>query len=284
MRASTVRGQRVPKGLPDQLFRLDLGFLRWYWHSCFRADFVSDDDLEHVTRPSTLRHYRLIVFVGHEEYVTSHVYDLIERYRDEGGNLAFLSANNFFYKVEVSKNTMSGRTRWLDLGRPEAALIGAQYVGWDESRFPNHPYRVVNTRAARWLFAGTGLRPGSRLGRYGIEIDQRDAASPPDVKVLAAIRNDFGTGQVGRNDHLPATTRNRLRRRRAQLRRQRPLAADLPPRHQPLEPPQRRTPPPAANLLLNTNAWANSAPAGSAEGVQVRPPGRVTIPSEWRRR
>ena len=27
-----------------------------------------------------------------------------------------------------------------------------------------------------------------------------------------------------------------------------------------------------------------TAPAGSAEGVQVRPPSRVTIPSEWRRR
>jgi hypothetical protein len=190
-----VRGQRVPKGLPDQFFRLDLGFLRWYWRSCFRADFISDDDLEHVTRPSTLRHYRLIVIAGHEEYVTSHVYDLIERYRDEGGNLAFLSANNFFYKVEVSNNTMTGRTRWRDLGRPEAALIGAQYVGWNESRFPNHPYHVLHTRAARWLFAGTGLHDGSRLGHYGVEIDQRDAASPPNTKVLAAIRNDFGSGK-----------------------------------------------------------------------------------------
>jgi hypothetical protein len=190
-----VRGQPVPKGLPDQFFRLDLGFLRWYWRSCFRADFVSDDDLEHVARAQTLRHYRLIVFAGHEEYVTSHVYDLIERYRDQGGNLAFLSANNFFYKVDVSDNTMTGRTRWRDLARPEAALVGAQYVGWNESRFPNHPYDVLTTRAARWLFAGTGLHAGSRLGHYGVEIDQRDAASPPNTKVLAAIRNDFGTGK-----------------------------------------------------------------------------------------
>jgi N,N-dimethylformamidase beta subunit-like, C-terminal len=191
----TVRGRRVTRGLPDQFSRLDLGFLRWYWHSCFRADFVSDDDLELLKRAATLRHYRLIVFAGHEEYITAHVYDLIERYRDLGGNLAFLSANNFFYRVEVSGNTMRGRTRWRDLGRPEAALVGAEYVGWNESRFPNHPYRILDTRAARWLFAGTGLHYGSRLGHYGIEIDQRSAASPPNTRVLATIRNDFGIGK-----------------------------------------------------------------------------------------
>jgi hypothetical protein len=190
-----VRGHRVPTGLPDQFFRLDLGFLRWYWRSCFRADFVSDDDLEQVTRAETLRRYRLIVFAGHEEYVASHVYDLIEHYRDLGGNLAFLSANNFFYRVEVSGDTMTGRSRWRDLGRPEAALIGAGYAGWNESRFPNHPYRVLDTRAARWLFAGTGLHYGSRLGHYGIEIDQRNAASPPNTQALASIRNDFGPGR-----------------------------------------------------------------------------------------
>ena len=189
-----VRGQPIPKGLPDQFFRLDLGFLRWYWRSCYRADFVSDDDLERAGSP-TLRHYRLIVFAGHEEYVTSHVYDVIQRYRDLGGNLAFLSANNFFYKVGISGDTMTGRARWRDLARPESALVGAEYVGWNESAFPNHPYRVVSTRAARWLFAGTGLHAGSRLGHYGIEIDQRNAASPPNTRVLAAIRNDFGTGK-----------------------------------------------------------------------------------------
>ena len=127
--------------------------------------------------------------------MTSHVYDLIERYRDQGGNLAFLSANNFFYKVDVSGNTMTGRTRWRDLARPRGRTHRSPvlFLGWDEFRFPNHPYDVVNTRAARWLFAGTAsTRVAASVG-YGIEIDQRDAASPPNTKVLAAIRNDFGT-------------------------------------------------------------------------------------------
>ncbi|HJQ73972.1 MAG TPA: N,N-dimethylformamidase beta subunit family domain-containing protein [Gaiellaceae bacterium] len=187
-----VRGERVPAGLPEQFWKLDLGFLRWYWPSGFRADFFSDDDLEHISSAAQLSRYRLIVFAGHEEYVTSHVYDLITRYRNAGGNLAFLSANNFFYKVQVHGNTMTGRTRWRDIGRPEAALIGAQYVGWDEDKYTNHPYHVVNTGAAPWLFEGTQLRNGSRFGNYGIEIDEPNDVSPQGTHVLAVIPHEFG--------------------------------------------------------------------------------------------
>jgi N,N-dimethylformamidase beta subunit-like protein len=187
-----VRGERVPAGLPEQFWKLDLGFLRWYWPSGYRADFFSDDDLERISSAAQLRRYSLIVFAGHEEYVTSHVYDLITRYRDAGGNLAFLSANNFFYKVRVHANTMVGRTRWRDIGRPEAALIGAQYVGWDEDKYTNHPYHLVNTQAAPWLFAGTNLHVGSRFGNYGIEIDEPNDVSPQGTHVLAVIPHEFG--------------------------------------------------------------------------------------------
>ncbi len=193
--ATDVRGARVPAGLPEQFWKLDLGFLRWYWPSGFRADFFSDDDLERVSSAAQLRRYSLIVFAGHEEYVTSHVYDLITRYRDAGGNLAFLSANNFFYKVDVHGDTMTGRTRWRDIGRPEAALVGAQYVGWDEDRYTNHPYRVVNAEAAPWLFVGTQLHDGSSFGNYGIEIDEPNDVSPQGTHVLAVIPHEFGHGK-----------------------------------------------------------------------------------------
>jgi hypothetical protein len=183
-------------GLPSQFVGFGLGFLRWYWRSGFQADFVSDDDLEHGPGARRLHHYRLIVFAGHEEYVTSHVYDLIESYRNLGGNLAFLSADNFFYRVSVSGDGMVGRTRWRDLDRPEASLVGAEYVGWDEARFPNRPYRVVDMAAAPWLFRGSHLRHGSRFGRYGVEIDQRTPASPPGTRVIASIRGAFGPGKT----------------------------------------------------------------------------------------
>ncbi len=97
--------------------------------------------------------------------------------------------------MTVHGDTMVGRTRWRDLERPEAALVGSQYVGWNESKYPNRPYRIVDTSAATWLFAGTQLHDGSLLGRYGIEIDEPNSASPPGTHVLATIPNAFGPGK-----------------------------------------------------------------------------------------
>jgi hypothetical protein len=193
--SSRVTGVHVPAGLPEQFSRFDLGFLRWYWRSDYRADFISDDDLERISSARQLSRYKLVVFAGHEEYVTSHTFDVMTQYRNAGGNLAFLSANNFFYKVKVSGNTMTGRTRWRDLGRPEAALLGAQYAGWDEGHYPNRPYRIVGTAAAPWLFKGTQLHDGSLVGNYGIEVDEPAAASPPHTHVLAEIPNELGPGK-----------------------------------------------------------------------------------------
>jgi hypothetical protein len=128
--------------------------------------------------------------------VTSHEYDVVERYRDLGGNLAFLSANDFFYKVVKHGQEMHGRWRWRDLGRPEAALVGEQYIDWNHDTYPNRPYRVVGAQKAPWLFRGTGLRDGSTFGVYGIEVDAVAPSSPPATKVLATIPNIFGPGKT----------------------------------------------------------------------------------------
>jgi hypothetical protein len=127
--------------------------------------------------------------------VTEHELDATVRYRDLGGNLAFLSANDFFYKVVKHGGEMDGRWRWRDLGRPEGALVGADYVDWNHGYYKNTAYDVTATRSAPWLFAGTDLRDGSRFGVYGIEVDAVGAGSPPGTKVLARIPNIFGPGE-----------------------------------------------------------------------------------------
>jgi hypothetical protein len=107
----------------------------------------------------------------------------------------FLSANNFFYRV-VRRGTRIERSgRWRDLGRPEARLVGIQYLDWNQRRFRNAPYVVSDNRAAPWAFAGTGLHRGSRFGTYGIEIDSRTSASPPGIRVLARVPDIFGRGR-----------------------------------------------------------------------------------------
>ena len=126
------------------------------------------------------------------------------------------------------------------MGRPEAALVGAQYAGWDEGKYPNRPYRIVNTAAAPWLFKGTHLHNGSAVGNYGIEVDEPSAVSPPHTHVLAEIPNELGPGKPAEMTIYTPRPLDGVRRRRHQLRRQRPLAGAVTILLQSLEPSQRR--------------------------------------------
>lgn len=186
----------IASGVPPHYRGYDRGFMRWLVLEHVRADFLTDDDLDRLSGEQLAHAYDLVIFSGHEEYVTAHEFDAAERYRDLGGNLAFLSANDLFYKVEKVGSTMIGRWRWRDLGRPEAALVGEQYIDWNQDRFPNQPFRVVGAQRTPWLFRHTGLADGATFGVYGIEVDATSSASPPGTQVLATIPNIFGAGET----------------------------------------------------------------------------------------
>jgi N,N-dimethylformamidase beta subunit-like, C-terminal len=182
------------RGVPYNFRCYDLPFLHWLAWTGRQVDLLSDGDLDGVQSGQALASaYDLIVFPGHHEYVTTHEYDLVQSYRDLGGNLAFLSANNFFWRVVRHGSLMEKTGQWRDYGRPEASLIGVQYRGNDRGGHRG-PWIVRDTSAARWLFAGTGLKDGSTFGDGGIEIDKTAAESPSGVKVLAEIPNLFGSG------------------------------------------------------------------------------------------
>ena len=123
---------------------------------------------------------------------TTHEYDVVTAFRNLGGNLMFLSANNFFWRVVKSGQVMHRTNHWRDLGRPEAALIGVQYFGNDDGTHRG-AWIVKNTAASRWIFAGTELRPGSSFANGGIEADDVAASSPRGTQIVAAIPNLLGT-------------------------------------------------------------------------------------------
>jgi hypothetical protein len=185
----------VHHGVPPHYRAYDMAFQRWLVRGDHQPDFLADDDLAAITATQLAHRYDLIVFPGHEEYVTTRVYDLVERYRDGGGNLMFLSANNFFYRVTRSADRITRAGRWRDLGRPEARWIGAQYLDWSRNLFPNAPFVVTGAHLAPWLFRGAGLTNGHRFGSYGIEVDARTPFSPPATVVLARAPNIFGLGR-----------------------------------------------------------------------------------------
>jgi hypothetical protein len=174
-------------------FRNQVGFLNWLHWTHRNVDYLSQWDLEHVASPVALaRAYSLVVFPAHHEYVTEREYDLVEGYRDLGGNLMFLSANNFYWRVERRGDVIVKTGRWRDLGRPEAGLIGVEYVGHKPS--PRGAWIVRRAQADSWMFAGTNLQVGSAFARGGVEIDQVTGASPRRVRVVAEIPHLFGPG------------------------------------------------------------------------------------------
>ena len=182
------------RGVPYNFRAYDLPFLRWLSSTGRNVDYLSDGDLGVVPSARALaREYDLIVFPGHHEYVTTREYDLIEGYRNLGGNLAFLSANNFFWQVVRHGNIIEKTKQWRDLGRPEAALIGVQYKGNDRGTHRG-PWIVRSAPAASWAFAGSGLEAGSSFGSAGIEIDQVAPSSPRGIQVLAEVPDLFGPG------------------------------------------------------------------------------------------
>ena len=86
--------------VPAHFNTYDLPFLRWAARRNLRADLLSDADLASIGSGEKLAHLcDFLVFPGHQEYVTEAEYDVVTRFRDLGGNLAWLSANNFFWKI-----------------------------------------------------------------------------------------------------------------------------------------------------------------------------------------
>ncbi len=182
-------------GLPFRFHDWDLTFLTWLARTSKQVDVLTDDDLDAVASGDELASaYDLLVFPGHEEYATQHMLDVVSRFRDLGGNLAFLAANNFFWRVDRVGDELVKQAQWRQLGRPESSLVGVQYAGSNHGSVEN-PY-VVAPGAPAWLLAGTGLAPESRFGRYGIEIDATTPDSPPGTAVLATIPNAVGPGRT----------------------------------------------------------------------------------------
>ena len=198
VRGDTARLGRpfLNRGVPYHFKYYDAPFLHWLARSGHDVDYLSDADLGAIRSGRRLAAlYSLIVFPGHHEYVTRHEYDIVTGYRNRGGNLMFLSANNFFYEIRRRGRVMTRVARWRDIGRPEASLIGVQYFDWDRGGDGRGPWVVRPTGARSWIFAGTEVRAGSRFASGGIEADAT-VPSSPRVRVLAEIPNVFGDGRT----------------------------------------------------------------------------------------
>jgi hypothetical protein len=188
-RRVSLVGTLLPGGQEDD-HQAALPFSSWLCSRKPRVESVTDVELRDVPL-STLRRYAAIVFPGHSEYYEPATYDLLTRYRDGGGNLVFLQANPFYRQVRLDRSHNAMVMTDLDAreGRSDFALAGVGYDGCCFPRSRARPYVAAigaDFARVRWLFRGTGIRPGESFGYAGSESDRIDPELTPRDHVVAA--------------------------------------------------------------------------------------------------
>jgi hypothetical protein len=188
-RRASLLGPILPAGVEDD-HNAAAPFSRWLCARSVRAQQVTDVELGRLPL-STLRRYAAIVFPGHSEYYEPATFDLLVRYRDEGGNLVFLQANPFYRQVRLDRahNAMVLTDFDAREGRSDFAMSGVGYDGCCFPRSRAQPYVAAagaDFRRVRWLFRGTGVGPGESFGHAGSESDRIDPGLTPRDHVVAA--------------------------------------------------------------------------------------------------
>jgi hypothetical protein len=185
----------LDRGTPPHFKYYEIPFLRWLNRSHPRVDIISDAELKAASGHQLANAYALLIFSGHHEYVTTHEYDAVTDFRNRGGNLVFLSANNFYWKIVIHGRLMTRVVKWRDIGRPEASLLGVEYFHNDSGEHRGN-WIVRAAKSLPWLFDGTGLGNGGSISNGGIEADHVTSNSPRSTRVVAEIPNLYGPGMT----------------------------------------------------------------------------------------
>ncbi|WP_417847903.1 N,N-dimethylformamidase beta subunit family domain-containing protein [Thalassoglobus sp.] len=186
-----LQGHRVSFNRPinSQFNNWELHFVRWAESNGYTLDYAANSDLEF--HPEILKHYNLVLSVGHDEYWSAPMRDHLEEYIAKGGNVAFFSGNTCCWQVRSEEN---GRalTSWkqvyqLDplyrtsdhkllstawshhlVQRPENELTGVGFLwgGYHRShgQFMEGPASYEVHRPEHWIFAKTDIKKGERFG------------------------------------------------------------------------------------------------------------------------
>ena len=167
------------RGVPPHFRGYDLPFLHWLNRTGKQVDYLSQAELDAVPDAATLRRaYDVLVFPGHHEYVTTREYD-VEGFRDRGGSLVMLSADNFCWRIDVVPGVM---TRVARVARHRATRSVTARESSTSGTTGRESGRLAPARGAR-DGAGSSRRPGGgRAGgafsNAGIEIDHTAPSSP----------------------------------------------------------------------------------------------------------
>lgn len=190
-------------------FNADTHITDWLEARGIEYDVATDEDL-HREGTALLQQYSAVVTGSHPEYWSTPMHDALGAWLNEGGRLAYIGANGFYWRVAFHE-TLPGvielrRTEdgvrdweaepgeyymsftgeygglWRRVGRPPQALTGVGFVaqGFDVSSYYLFQRDAEDPRAS---FIMQGIDPNDRLGDFGsvgggaagLELDWVDA-------------------------------------------------------------------------------------------------------------
>ena len=186
-----LQGHRVSfdRPLNSQFEKWEGPFVRWAESNGYTIDYAVNSDLE--SHPEILKHYRLVLSVGHDEYWSAPMRDNLEKYIADGGNVAFFSGNTCCWQVrsEDKGRALTCWKQWYNvdpqfrqgdhkllstawghhlIGRPENQLTGVGFLwgGYHKShgQFMDGKASFKVHRPDHWLFEGTNLKQDDRFG------------------------------------------------------------------------------------------------------------------------
>jgi len=158
--------------------------------------------------PNLLDAYSMVVSTGHAEYFSNEMYDRLQAFIARGGNAAFFSGNNCWWRIRIedggdtivcykdrtfdptSAHAPSGRTeKTINWTEDESGALVGTTLG--QVLAPTPPRNDVNGEAAHfvacapdhWVFAGTDLQEGDSFGTFG------------DGGTVVGYETDLATGQ-----------------------------------------------------------------------------------------
>jgi len=100
----------------------------WLEREGFAYDVISDMDLDE--NPSLVEGYQAVIISGHSEYWSAKAYKAIQSYLDKGGNLAVLSGNTMFWRVDYDRARSRMECRKKELNSDQRGGT-AWSLGWD---------------------------------------------------------------------------------------------------------------------------------------------------------
>ena len=199
----------------------DHHLLAWLEDKGFAVDIVTDEDLDDEG-VAALAPYRAVLTGSHPEYHTGRMLDALEGYKAQGGRLAYLGGNGFYWRIArdparphlIEIRRAEGGVRawqaeageyhhmldgqlgglWRRNRRPPQQLVGVGFTAqgaYEATHFRRTTASWDDPRTA-WIFAGIneeiigdyGLNAG---GAAGFELDRADPllGTPEGTVILA---------------------------------------------------------------------------------------------------